>query len=94
VDVQKSIEFSIESQAELGAKVDKLVEGAATLLTLVGSQQERFSIHRERLDAHEREMKAHKEEFKAFLDRFDAYLRGRSGNGRGARRGPSRRGYP
>jgi len=92
VDVEESIESLIENQAALGAKVDKVVESVATLATIVGAQQERFSIHRERLDAHEREMKAHKEEFKPFLERFDAYLRGRWGNGHGGRRRSSRRG--
>lgn len=99
MDVEKTIEFLIESQAAtdarlaaLGVKVDKLAESVATLVTIVGSQQERFSVHRERLDAHERRMQANEEEFRAFLKRFDAFLKGRSGNGHGGRRRSSTRG--
>jgi len=90
VDVERNIEFLIESQAALGVKIDKLTDHLATLVTIVGSQQERLSIHRERLDAQERRMKANEQEFKAFLARFDAYLKGRSGNGHGGRRRPTR----
>jgi histidinol dehydrogenase len=98
MDVEKTIQFMVEHQAQFDAKLAAFHEKFSADMEELRKRQEaterlinafakagqaQIELHSARLDGLESRLEVQEREFKAFLDRFDAYLR-RAGNGHGA----------
>ena len=96
MDLEKTMEFILEQQAEFAARlttsaqqIETLGQAVRDLLRVATLQSERLDAHDRRLEAQEKRLEAQEKRseaferrFDQFLERFDAYLRGRDGNGR------------
>ena len=96
MDVEKTMEFILEQQADFAGHIGKLREqqvnsaqqiealGQAVrdLLQVTTLQSERLDAHDRRLEAQEKRSEAFEQRFDQFLERFDAFLRGQGGDGR------------
>ena len=96
MDIEKTMEFILEQQAEFAARlttsaqqIETLGQAVRDLLRVATLQSERLDAHDRRLEAQEKRLEAQEkrseafeQRFDQFLERFDAFLRGRGGNGR------------
>ena len=89
MDIEKTMEFILEQQAEFAAhqatsaqQIEALGQAARDLLQVATLQSERLDAHDRRLEAQEKRSQAFEQRFDQFLERFDAFLRGQGGDGR------------
>ncbi len=96
MDVEKTMEFILEQQAEFATHIAALREQQANserriealrqsvqgLVEVARLQSDGLDSHHRRLQAQEKQSEAFQQQFNQFLERFDAYLRGPGGNGR------------
>ena len=96
MDIEKTMQFILEQQADFATHFAALREQQATsaqqiealgqavrdLLQVATLQSERLDAHDRRLEAQEKRSEAFEQRFDQFLERFDAFLTGRGGNGR------------
>jgi histidinol dehydrogenase len=98
MDIEKTMQFIIEHQAQLEANLaafhekftieaEALQKRQAATERLINAfakaGQAQIELHTARLDGLDSRLEVQEREFKAFMNRFDDYLR-RAGNGQGA----------
>jgi hypothetical protein len=95
MDVEKTMQFILEQQADFAGHIGALREQQASSAQQIERLVEVARLQSERLDGHDRRLEAQEERFAArekraeaferrfdqFLERFDTFLRGQGGNG-------------